>query len=401
MTVRVTPTGTDSWDAIFYVYRQDGAGMAGLSWITNGWSGASVVFDAQAGSTYYIQAGSYYGYGAGFALELTLIPAPPNDNFGDAAPISTLPYSDTVDLTGASVQSGEPTENCAGWFVKSIWYTFTPTTSRQYSVSSFGIQGGINVYTGASLDSLSRIACSGNGGIGSFHGVADTTYYVQSGTWSTTYGGSFETRLDVTPPPVVGFIWDPSYPSTFDTLTFTTQGWDPGGIGVESWAWDFGDGMTSTATNPQHRFARDGSYSVTLTGTTYDGRTNSDTEVVQVETHDVTIKWFSTTSRGRVGRTAPIQVGIGNTRYAETVQVDFYKGTPGGFQLIGTVTKAVPVMKSMKTTMFSLDYTFTNDDLAVGKVTFQAVATIQGNRPAIDAFPSDNTVTSSPTLVTR
>ena len=205
------------------------------------------------------------------------------------------------------------------------------------------------------------------------------------------------------PPPAIGFIWAPSYPSSFDTLTFNpTRSYDPAGIGIQTWSWSLGDGTISTDAFSQHRYANDGDYSVTLTGTTYDGRINSDTELVHVQTHDVSIQWMSTTSKGRVGRTAPVQVGIGNRRYSETVRVDFFKNTPGGgFQLIGTVTNGVPVTNNNKKSVtFSVDYTFTNDDLAVGKVTFQAVATILGDHPDIDAFPSDNTKTSTPTVVT-
>ena len=36
---------------------------------------------------------------------------------------------------------------------------------------------------------------------------------------------------------------------------------------VSSWAWDFGDGTTSTLQNPSHTFGAAGTYSVTLTST--------------------------------------------------------------------------------------------------------------------------------------
>ncbi len=55
-------------------------------------------------------------------------------------------------------------------------------------------------------------------------------------------------------------------------------------------------------------------------------------------------------------------------------------------------------MNAKKTVAFAYDYAFTNDDLAVGKVSFQAVATIEGAR---DAFGGDNTVTTAVTSVTR
>jgi hypothetical protein len=62
------------------------------------------------------------------------------------------------------------------------------------------------------------------------------------------------------------------------------------------------------------------------------------------------------------------------------------------------VTKTVPKMAKNKTTMFAIDYTFTNDDLGVGKVSFQAVASIQGAR---DVYPADNTITTLTTTMTR
>ena len=69
---------------------------------------------------------------------------------------------------------------------------------------------------------------------------------------------------------------------------------------------------------------------------------------------------------------------------------------PGGVQLVGTLTQLIPVRSGNKTVPVSFSYTFSSKDAAVGKVTFQAVATIMGAR---DALPADNTAISSPTKV--
>lgn len=45
--------------------------------------------------------------------------------------------------------------------------------------------------------------------------------------------------------------------------------------GIVSWAWDFGDGGTSTAHNPDHQYLSSGSYTVTLTVTEADGSTDT------------------------------------------------------------------------------------------------------------------------------
>ena len=47
------------------------------------------------------------------------------------------------------------------------------------------------------------------------------------------------------------------------TLNFTDASTSPNGI--ISWAWDFGDGSTSTSQNPSHTYAHDGTYLICLT----------------------------------------------------------------------------------------------------------------------------------------
>jgi PKD repeat protein len=66
---------------------------------------------------------------------------------------------------------------------------------------------------------------------------------------------------------------DFTYTTTDLTADFTDQSTDSDGI-VEAWSWDFGDGNTSTAQNPSHTYAADGTYPVTLTVTDDDGATD-------------------------------------------------------------------------------------------------------------------------------
>ena len=94
------------------------------------------------------------------------------------------------------------------------------------------------------------------------------------------------------------------------------------------------------------------------------------------------------------GQTRSITVGVANSRYPESVQVQLYRNDA----VVGTLTQQVPVRGANRTTPFSFNYTFTSDDAALGKVTFKAVATISGAR---DALPSDNTAIALPTKVTR
>lgn len=63
--------------------------------------------------------------------------------------------------------------------------------------------------------------------------------------------------------------------------SFTDQSSDSDGT-VSSWAWDFGDGGTSASGNPDHAFAEEGTYLVSLTVTDNDGAQDSTSQSVTV-----------------------------------------------------------------------------------------------------------------------
>jgi len=79
----------------------------------------------------------------------------------------------------------------------------------------------------------------------------------------------------VNQPPVADFAFAPAGM----TVPFTDASSDPDGV-VVSWAWDFGDGETSTEQSPTHTFLEEGTYIVTLTVTDDDGATGLHGELV-------------------------------------------------------------------------------------------------------------------------
>jgi PKD repeat protein len=167
-----------------------------------------------------------------------------------------------------------------------------------------------------------------------------------------------------------------------------------------SFAWDFGDGTSSTDRNPTRQYANDGNYTVQHTITTLSDGTSSISKVVQVRTHDVAITKIVAPSSARVGQTRPITIYLKNNCYAEMVLLELYKSNPnvaGGFELVGFYTQFVPVRSGSRTSAFTFNYTFTSSDANIGKVTFKAIATIVGAR---DLIP-DNELSSSPPTIVR
>jgi hypothetical protein len=206
-------------------------------------------------------------------------------------------------------------------------------------------------------------------------------------------------QLALTPPPVVQLGFSPFDPSTFEITTLYSFSYDPVGIGLQSWDWDLGDGSSATGGTVTHRYATDGDYTVGLTVTTVDGRSAFASQLVHVRTHDVAITKFSVPNAASAGQTRQVSVGLKNGRYPESVQVQLFKSVPGSyntFQLVGTLTQFVPVVGGNRTVQFDFSYTFTPDDAAVGKVTFQAIATIVNAR---DAQSADNVAISPPAKV--
>jgi hypothetical protein len=178
--VQVEVTGSGFTDALVAVWRADGPGLAGLSPL--GECGSDFV--AEAGTTYYIQAGNgFFSSGGTLSVDLREILPPANDTFTSATPISALPFSDTVNGTiAAGIEPGEPMPSCdfrppTG----TLWYSFTPAVSGSFAARLSGFfEATRAAYTGGSLTGLSEVGCNPNT-FNPFviHANAGTTYYIQ------------------------------------------------------------------------------------------------------------------------------------------------------------------------------------------------------------------------------
>ena len=402
--ITVDESGSDGQVA-FNIWQSSGGGLGGLNFVGCGSALEQRTFTPQIGVTYYIQTGSVNDSGFHMQLKVTQPAGPPNDNFADASSVGSAPFTDQgVHLGFATVESGENTTPNGAFtpMTSTVWYKVTPQTSETLTASTFLYCCGgqmIAVYSGNSLATLTQVAGASFQPV-SFRANAGTTYYIQVGIGFV--GGIdvvMDFSLNVAGPPSVQFFATPQDPSIYDTVGFFDQSYDPAGLGLASWSWDLGDGTNASGSSTTHRYTADGDYTVHETVTTNDGRSASATQVVHVRTHDVTMTKLVAPTTGKVGRTVQLDAKLANTHYPETVQVDLMKSVPGGYMQVGSLTQNVPVMKANQTIDFKINYTFTDDDAALGKVTFKAVARLLSGR---DALPADNEATSTPpTKVTQ
>src|SRR5690349_20279569 len=122
-----------------------------------------------------------------FTLPAAAFANAPNDEVTGATPVGPVPYSASIDFTGATSNGFDP--GCASGYL-SLWYKVTPTSSGWIDVrlagsTSTSWYAEVGVYSG-SPGSLQQQACvsaasynQGSGGsVARFNGTAGTTYYV-------------------------------------------------------------------------------------------------------------------------------------------------------------------------------------------------------------------------------
>ena len=164
-----------------------------------------MILEATRGTTYRIQVGGFGGDQGALVLsgESFVLPPPPppppppsgpeNDLFAHAEVIGALPFSDVQSTGAAGLEPGEP-QPC-GEIGATIWYRFTPkaTTSLDVDTEGTAFDTVLAVYTGATVDALSLLACNDDtaGTVQSqisFQAAAGTTYWIQAGGFDGDHG---------------------------------------------------------------------------------------------------------------------------------------------------------------------------------------------------------------------
>ena len=191
-----------------------------------------------------------------------------------------------------------------------------------------------------------------------FAGGTPTTSTEPNPTVVYTGAGIFDVSLTVTNAAgsdqatqtdyiVVADVPTPSFTAQVSdqTVTFT-----PTGSGADSYAWDFGDGNTSTDQSPTHTYASDGSYTVTLTTTNGCGDASID------QTISVSSLPFAQFSAGTTSGCTPLIVQFTNQSSANST--DLAWSFPGGDP--ATSTDANPTVTYNSAGTFSVSLTATN-----------------------------------------
>jgi PKD repeat protein len=214
-------------------------------------------------------------------------------DFGDGSPAVTTPMPSHTYATPGTYQvkltvvDGSHTE---GSKTASITINDQPSASFTFAPTA-AIQGTSVSFSGSGSDpdgSIARYAWDFGDGQSSA---------AQNPTHTFTAPGNYTVKLTVTDSagvtasishtvavdelPTASFTFSPTAPAAGSAVAFTGAGSDPDGS-IAQYAWDFGDGQSSTAPSPSHTYAAAGTYTVKLIVTDSTGLTGSASHTVTV-----------------------------------------------------------------------------------------------------------------------
>jgi PKD repeat protein len=161
------------------------------------------------------------------------------------------------------------------WGEKTITYANAPTLAASAAGSSGSITSGswasvqIGSLVGPAVGGLMSVALTGSGSQESLASRESATPPQLVVTIGSGSGG----------PPTASFTASATSVNVGDPVTFT----DTSANAPTAWAWDFGDGTSSTAQSPVHSWSTAGSYPVTLTASNAYGATHA-TQSISVNT---------------------------------------------------------------------------------------------------------------------
>jgi PKD repeat protein len=173
-----------------------------------------------------------------------------------------------------------------------------PTASFLTSPASPHIGDNVNFNASASLATAGRTIRSyawdfGDGTLKTTTGPTTTHDFVTAGVFTVTLvvtddaghtGVATSPVTITTDAPTADFTFSQLPPNAAHTMQFNSSGSTAAtGRTIASYAWDFGDGGSSTLASPSHAYAAGASYNVTLSVTDSTGKVGRVTKTVQVQ----------------------------------------------------------------------------------------------------------------------
>lgn len=119
-----------------------------------------------------------------------------NDPFIGATTIGSLPFAGSASMQGVGMDVDEPEPTCKYILADgSRWWSYTPAGNERLSIMLTGTDSTqrVAVYTGASLGSLTEVACGNR--LDSFDAVSGTTYWIQAHGRTVSSGNEVEFTL--------------------------------------------------------------------------------------------------------------------------------------------------------------------------------------------------------------
>ena len=194
---------------------------------------SQVSFTVKADTKYYLRVHSWGSARGDVELNWDLAAscttrAVPNDDFCTASAFTGESGSDTVDITDATIEPGEPGEGD-----RSIWYRHTPNADGTLSLSRAGtaIASTVDVYTGSDLESLlpvtgSSLISDTAAQSASFEVRERVTYFIRHASRDGDTG-DVTTGFTFTPTPVLTIPERPISVSASDDGSDAVVAWTP------------------------------------------------------------------------------------------------------------------------------------------------------------------------------
>jgi hypothetical protein len=169
-----------------------GTTLSGLSQVACHNQGDVATFGVESSTPYFIQV-----LAAPERETIVSVTFTANDDFADAIALVDLPASQSIDLTGATVEAGEPVPTCIGDRTQTAWWSFTPTADGVIRGEGRGF---LAAYTGSALADLTEIGCGYYGQMIEIPVIAGQTVYLQIG-FPSQQPGEGGLTLDFAPAP--------------------------------------------------------------------------------------------------------------------------------------------------------------------------------------------------------